>query len=493
MRIFSNGETWYTKIGKIRAGGLLLKEFVRYIPPIHELQKDARFTTLSHTYGIDRNEISRILKNVVSRMREQLLSGCREGELPGSQRFIDQLFQETEYEIKHDYQYTIKRVINATGTILHTNLGRARLSQNAMDHVIQTAQNYSNLEYQLAEGERGSRHAHVEELIKRLTGAEAAMVVNNNAAAVFLVLRALAFEKEVIVSRGQLVEIGGSFRISSIMKESGAKLIEVGTTNKTHLYDYEQAVSEHTAMIMKVHTSNFKVIGFTKTVESSDLVVLANRHPSVIFYEDLGSGALYDYSQHGIGEEPVVSDVLNQGVDIVSFSGDKLLGGPQAGIIAGKKILIDQLKKHQLARVLRVDKMTLAALEGTLLDYSKGEEAIQTIPVVRDLLVTEKELQLRTNQFINRLTKQSRSYTVTTKEATSQVGGGTMPDVELPTVIVQIKSESISAETLANRLRTENTPPIVTRIQKDELLLDLRTVTAEEENMIIDALVFIDR
>ncbi|MGI8383783.1 L-seryl-tRNA(Sec) selenium transferase [Robertmurraya sp. P23] len=470
-----------------------MKEFVRYIPPIHELQKDARFTTLTQTYGMDTIEMSTILKNVVSTIREQLLSGFWEGELPGSQPFIDELFQKIEYELKQAYQYTIKRVINATGTILHTNLGRARLSQNAMDHVIQTAQNYSNLEYKLAEGKRGSRHAHVEELIKRLTGAEAAMVVNNNAAAVFLILRALAFQKEVIVSRGQLVEIGGSFRISSIMEESGAKLVEVGTTNKTHLYDFEKAISEDTAMIMKVHTSNFKVIGFTKSVETSDLVDLANSHKSVIFYEDLGSGALYDYSQHGIGEEPVVSDVLNQGVDIVSFSGDKLLGGPQAGLIAGKKILIDQLKKHQLARVLRVDKMTLAALEGTLLDYSKGKEAIQTIPVVRDLLATKKELQLRTNQFIDRLTQQSSGYTVTGKEATSQVGGGTMPDVELPTVVVHIKSESMSAETLAYCLRTENTPPIVARIQKEVLLLDLRTVTVEEEDIIIDALVSIDR
>lgn len=470
-----------------------MKEFVRYIPPIHELQKDDRFSTLTQAYGIDKNEISLILKNVVNSIREQLLSGCWEGDLPGSQPFIDQLFQETEYELIHAYQYTIKRVINATGTILHTNLGRARLSQNAINHVIQTAQNYSNLEYKLAEGERGSRHDHVEELIKRLTGAEAAMVVNNNAAAVFLILRALAFQKEVIVSRGQLVEIGGSFRISSIMEESGAKLVEVGTTNKTHLYDFENAVSEDTAMIMKVHTSNFKVIGFTKSVETSDLVDLAKSHKSVIFYEDLGSGALYDYSQHGIGEEPVVSDVLKQGVDLVSFSGDKLLGGPQAGIIAGKKILINQLKKHQLARVLRVDKMTLAALEGTLLDYSKGKEAIQSIPVVRDLLATEKEIQIRTHLFIDRLTQQTSAYTVTSKEATSQVGGGTMPDVELPTEVVHIKSESMTADTLANRLRTENTPPVVARIQKDELLLDLRTVTVEEEDMIIDALVSVDR
>lgn len=469
-----------------------MREYVRYIPPIHELQKNEYFTKLSQKYDIDINEINTILKNVVNTIRDQLLKGSWEGELPGSQLFINELFEQTEQEIKQAFQYTIKKVINATGTILHTNLGRARLSQHAIEHVIQTAKNYSNLEYKLEEGERGSRHAHAEELVKRLTGAEAAMVVNNNAAAVFLVLRALAAPKEVIVSRGQLVEIGGSFRISSIMEESGAKLVEVGTTNKTHLYDYEHALSEDTAMIMKVHTSNFKVIGFTKSVETSELVDLTEKYEGVIFYEDLGSGALYDFSQHGIGEEPVVSKVLKHGVDIVSFSGDKLLGGPQAGIIAGKKSLIDKLKKHQLARVLRVDKMTLAALEGTLIDYGKGNTAVQNIPVVRDLLALKEEIHIRTCRFIDLLVKKTSSFRVTSVDSTSQVGGGTMPEVELPTVIIQIKSDFMSAETLAKKLRTENDPPIVARIQKEELLLDLRTVSEEEESIIIDALVSIE-
>ncbi len=221
-------------------------------------------------------------------------------------------------QINKQFSYTIEKVINATGTILHTNLGRARLSDNAINHVIETARNYSNLEYQLYEGKRGSRHSHVETLIKEITGAEAAMVVNNNAAAVYLVLRALAENKEVIVSRGQLVEIGGSFRISSIMEESGAALIEVGTTNKTHLYDYEKAIQPETAIVMKVHTSNFKVIGFTKSVETEELIGLSKEN-NVIFYEDLGSGALYDFRKHGIGEEPVVKEVIEMGADVVSF------------------------------------------------------------------------------------------------------------------------------------------------------------------------------
>jgi L-seryl-tRNA(Ser) seleniumtransferase len=385
-------------------------------------------------------------------------------------------------------EYTLKRVVNATGTILHTNLGRARLSENAIRHVVDTARNYSNLEYKLDEGERGSRHSHVEALVKEITGAEAAMVVNNNAAAVFIILSAFAKDKEVIVSRGQLVEIGGSFRISSIMEESGAELIEVGTTNKTHLHDYENAINENTAMILKVHTSNFKIFGFTKTVETEELAQLASKHDQVIFYEDLGSGVLYDFKKHGIGDEPVVSDVLKMGSDIVSFSGDKLLGGPQAGIIAGKKALIDKLKKHQLARVVRVDKMTLAALEGTLLDYLRGEKGRVNIPALRDLLVPLDELKMRTEEFVQKINAINCGLKARIIQGTSQVGGGTMPDVQLPAFIASMAHPGLSAEQIARMLRTENSPAIIVRIQKEEVHIDLRTVSAEEETEILAAL-----
>jgi len=444
-------------------------------------------------YGLDFNGLNQIVKKVVDQVRGQLLQNCWEGELPGSDKFIKSIFELTEKEIEKTFVYTLNKVINATGTILHTNLGRARLSKTAMSHVIETAQSYSNLEYVLEAGERGSRHDHVEALVKRLTGAESAMVVNNNAAAVFLILRALASEKEVIVSRGQLVEIGGSFRISSIMEESGAKLVEVGTTNKTHGYDYKGAIGPETAMLMKVHTSNFKVIGFTKSVDTEELVDMAREQEHVIVYEDLGSGALYDYGQHGIGDEPVVREVLKLGVDIVSFSGDKLLGGPQAGIIAGRKYLIDKLKKHQLARVLRVDKMTLAALEGTLLDYVRGEKAIQNIPVVRDLLATKSEIKERTFHFMEELSRRTTAFTLTAKESFSQVGGGTMPEVQLPTYVVAVKSEGISAEILARKLRTESEPPVIVRIQKDEILIDLRSVAREEEEDVINTFVSISK
>jgi L-seryl-tRNA(Ser) seleniumtransferase len=467
----------------------MLKEWLRSIPPVHELQNHRRFLTLLQVSKLDLEQLTKQLKEVVDKIREAILNDQWTGTIPGTNHFIEELFTILDAKVQKQYSYTLEKVINATGTILHTNLGRARLSENAINHVIDTARNYSNLEYKLTEGERGSRHSHVEQLIKDITGAEAAMVVNNNASAVYLVLRALADDKEVIVSRGQLVEIGGSFRISSIMEESGAQLVEIGTTNKTHLFDYEKAVSSETAIIMKVHTSNFKVIGFTKSVETDELVNLTKRLDGVIFYEDLGSGALYDFKKHGIGEEPVVKEVMETGADVVTFSGDKLLGGPQAGIIAGKKEIIDRLKKHQLARVVRVDKMTLAALEGTLIDYARGENGLVNIPTVRDLLVTSEELDVRSQSFVTNLLQNTGKYVTKITKGTSQVGGGTMPDVELPTTVVTLKHRELTAEQLGRKLRTEVKPAIVGRIQKDEFIIDLRTVTAEEEEYLLQALI----
>lgn len=465
-----------------------MKQLVRFIPPVHELQRDERYHTLVNTYGLDQMKLTIHVKAMIDEIREEILHEQYSGPVPGDNEFLSYLFEKVRGRLEHQFQFTLKKVINGTGTILHTNLGRARMSKTAIQHVVETAESYSNLEYKLQEGERGSRHSHVESLIKEITGAEAAMVVNNNAAAVYLILRELAREKEVIVSRGELVEIGGSFRISSIMEESGAKLVEIGTTNKTHLYDYEGAITENTGMVMKVHTSNFKVIGFTKSVSTEELAYLARSHENLIFYEDLGSGALYDYSKHGIGSEPVVGEVLKKGVDIVSFSGDKLLGGPQAGVIVGKKTLIDRLKKNQLARVVRVDKMTLAALEGTLIEYVKGEIGIKNIPVVGDMLVTKEEMKERTEQFARELGMVSDQYDIAIAESTSQVGGGTMPEVELPTYVAVIKHKTLSAENLAIKLRVEQEPAIVVRIQKEEVIIDLRCVTNEEEQIILKTL-----
>jgi L-seryl-tRNA(Ser) seleniumtransferase len=466
-----------------------VKESLRSIPAVHELQNHGQFLTLINEKNIDKSQLTQKLKEVIDQIRNSIINKKWTGSIPGTNQFINELFTILERNINQQFSFTLKKVINATGTILHTNLGRARLSEQAVSHVIDIAQNYSNLEYDLENGERGSRHSHAEALIKELTGAEAAMIVNNNAAAVYLVLRALATNKEVIVSRGQLVEIGGSFRISSIMEESGAKLVEVGTTNKTHLKDYEQAITPETAIIMKVHTSNFKVIGFTKSVETAKLITLSKGAENTIFYEDLGSGALFDFRQHGIGDEPVVREIIGMGADLVTFSGDKLLGGPQAGIIAGKKALIDRLKKHQLARVVRVDKMTLAALEGTLLDYARGEKGFGNIPTIRDLLQSIDTIETRSSQFITNILKQTESYEAELIIGTSQVGGGTMPEVKLPTKIIALKHRLHSAEKIARKLRTESTPSIIGRIQKDMFLIDLRTVSDEDEKDLLAALI----
>lgn len=461
-------------------------EKVRLIPPIHELQRNDLFQQILHKYHIPYEQLSIILKNEINTIRQSILKNNWEGSEPGTTKFIKELFNKVEKSSTKLFTYSIKKVINATGTILHTNVGRARLSEEAAQHVMETALSYTNLEYDIEKGKRGSRHSHVEELIKKLTGAEGALVVNNNAAAVYFILHTFAKEREVIISRGELIEIGGSFRVSAIMEESGAKLVEVGTTNRTHLKDYEDAIGDKTSIIMKVHTSNFTIKGFTSSVETDVLRLLKQNHPSFLLYEDLGSGALMDLHPFGIGNEPVVSDKLKAGADIVSFSGDKLLGGPQAGIIAGKKDYIDQLKKHQLARVLRVDKMTLAALEATLLHYMNGE-ALSKIPALYSMTMDAKTIKAREEAFKEKLSKARADLTVTIREETSQIGGGSLPDVALKTYVLCIKHKNISAEDLSEQLRTGQTC-ILTRIQQDEIIMDFRTIKEEEESLLFDEL-----
>jgi L-seryl-tRNA(Ser) seleniumtransferase len=471
---------------KMSIGGRIMKQYLRYLPPIHELQKNERFIIITSQSQLDSETATQLLQRELQGIREQLLNDSWNGIEPTKEEFINTIFNNLEKSASIFGDYYLKKVINATGTILHTNLGRARLSEDAIKHIHTIASNYSNLEYRIDEGKRGSRHDIIEAIIKEVTGAEAAMIVNNNAAAVYLILRALTKGKEVIVSRGQLVEIGGSFRISSIMEESGAKLVEVGTTNKTHLYDYENAMTDETRMILKVHTSNFKTIGFTKSVSSDELISLSKDHEQVIYYEDLGSGVLYDLRKHGIGDEPVVGEVLAQGADLVSFSGDKLLGGPQAGIIAGKKKYIDQLKKHQLARVLRVDKLTFAALEATLVAYLKGKQKMIEIPTVRDLLIEPGDIRAKAEKFVSLLSS-VQGYNLTIEEDVSQVGGGTMPEVALPTFVVTIENSYKNAETLSQELRLSE-PSIITRVKNDKVILDFRTLQDDEIEEIMLAL-----
>ncbi|MRG85291.1 L-seryl-tRNA(Sec) selenium transferase [Salinibacillus xinjiangensis] len=453
-----------------------MKEWLRQIPPVHEIQRHPQILNVEEELGVSREKVTSWIKETLDQIRADLLRN--QLTIDRATDFMDYVVQRV-YEKSQDWkQYSLTEVINATGTILHTNLGRARLSDEAIQHVVEVAQNYSNLEYKILEGKRGSRHNIVEELIKEVTGAEAALVVNNNASAVYLTLRGLAKGKEVIVSRGELVEIGGSFRVSSIMEESDATLVEVGTTNKTHDYDYKSAINEDTAMIMKVHTSNFKVVGFTESVDKDILVPLANKH-NITYYEDLGSGALIDYGESGIGDEPVVKEVLDKGAHLVSFSGDKLLGGPQAGIIAGKKHLIDHLKKHQLARVLRVDKMTLAALESTLKAYAKGtKSALHSIPTTRDIVKNVSEIKAQIMSFLERAEGLSL-FSFQVQSSFSTIGGGTMPNEQLETYGVTVNCYKMTPSQLERQLRKLSTP-VIGRFLNDQVFFDFRTLTPRD-------------
>jgi L-seryl-tRNA(Ser) seleniumtransferase len=458
------------------------RNLLRSIPAIHRLLDQAEIQQIKTDYKLPHELISAAAKQVADEWRKGILIGTNQ--LTDERLILEQLTQNLLMKITDLLSPRLRRVINGTGVVLHTNLGRALLSETAVQQTIEAASHYSNLEYDIASGVRGSRHTHVEGLICHLTGAEAAMVVNNNAAAVYLVLREMAKNQEVIVSRGQLVEIGGSFRISEIMAESGAKLVEVGTTNKTHSYDYEQAVTEDTALLMKVHTSNFRTIGFTSGVPIQELIELGHKH-QIPVYEDLGSGVLYDLRQHGIGEEPLAQEVMQAGVDLISFSGDKLLGGPQAGIIAGKKQWIDRLKKNQLARILRVDKMTLAGLEATLRLYLLPEQAVKEIPALRDILIPIEEIEDKARCFIDKVgTNDHVEMSVIDDE--SAVGGGTLPGLTLPTRAVALKFVHLAAHHAEQRLRLSS-PPVIVRVVKDELRIDFRTVTREEIDLAADA------
>ncbi|MCX7903575.1 MAG: L-seryl-tRNA(Sec) selenium transferase [Caloramator sp.] len=380
----------------------------------------------------------------------------------------------------------LKRVINATGTILHTNLGRAVLSKDAIDAVVDVASRYNNLEYDLEKGERGSRYSHVEEIICKITGAEAAMVVNNNAAAVMLVLSTLAKGKEVIVSRSQLVEIGGSFRVPAVMEQSGAKLVEVGTTNKTHLYDYENAINENTALILKVHQSNFKILGFTKEISLEELVELGKKY-NLPVVEDIGSGVLIDFSKYGLPYEPTVQESIKKGADIVTFSGDKLLGGPQAGIIVGKRQFIDKMKKNQLTRALRIDKMTLAALEATFKLYLDEERAIKEIPALRMMTMDIETVQKRAKMLYSQLKKKiSDRAEFNIEKDVSQFGGGAMPLETIPTYVVTVKPKFKKIEDVELELRKQEIP-IIVRIYKENIIIDVRTLFDDDFNIIVDS------
>lgn len=390
------------------------------------------------------------------------------------------------HEIIKDTQPNFKRVINATGVVVHTNLGRSLLSKEAADFVYERSRGFSNLELDLNTGKRGLRYSLVEGLVCEIAGCEAAMVVNNNAAAVLLCLDTFAKNKEVVVSRGELVEIGGSFRIPDVMEKSGAKLREVGTTNRTHLKDYLNAYNEETAMFLKVHTSNFDIIGFTSAVALEELHKLSVEK-NIILMEDLGSGTFTDLSIFGLPREPTVQDSINAGTDLVTFSGDKLLGGPQAGIIAGKKELIEEIRKNQLTRALRIDKMTLAALEMTLRLYRDPKKAINKIPTLRMLSANTRELKQRAVAFKDLLDSiEFVGLKTSVFESSSRAGGGSLPETTIPTFCVGLEIDNISGSFLEKKMR-KNNPSVMGRIESDRFILDLRTIQDGEEEIIKDA------
>lgn len=368
---------------------------------------------------------------------------------------------------------SLKRVINATGVVLHTNLGRAPLSERAQSRVCDVMAGYSTLEYDLASGGRGTRYRHIAARVGEITGAESAIVVNNNAAAVLLVLSALGAGREIIVSRGQLVEIGGSFRVPDIIRQSGAVLVEVGTTNKTHLRDYEQAIGPETAAILKVHTSNYRIVGFTAQPEDAALTNLAHKHGLPVI-EDLGSGTILPVAAGGFSE-PAVSERLAAGIDIVTFSGDKLFGGAQAGFIAGKKKYIEKLASHPLLRAIRIDKLSLAAIEGTLLDYAAGTP-LTDIPVLKMLTESPAQQQARVQALVAGLQQSALGCRVEQVGVKSQTGGGAFPAVDIDSLGASVKADNISAAELENRLRRLATP-IIVRIQEDMIILDVRCLS----------------
>lgn len=454
------------------------------LPSVDEVLNDEKIIILLEEYPrilvVDniRKNIDEIRKSIVS---------LKEDETENFHIDYSKLICSIEQDIKESYSLSLKKVINGTGVVIHTNLGRSLLSESIKEEVWKVASRYSNLEYDLELGERGSRYSHLEDTIKKITGAEGVLVVNNNAAAVLLVLSTIAKGKEVVVSRGELVEIGGAFRIPNVMEESGGKLIEVGTTNKTHLRDYEEAINEYTSALLKVHTSNYRIIGFTKSVDIDELTPLAKKY-NIPIIEDLGSGLFVDISKYGLSYEPTVMDSLNKGADIVTFSGDKILGGPQAGIIVGKKEYIDMMKKNQLTRALRVDKITIAALEATFRLYLEENKAIKEIPTLRMLTYTKDEICEKAENLYSIMKNKNLDIKIDIEDGHSQVGGGSMPLERIDTKLITIIPNNMSVSSLEKKLRlSEN--HIIGRVYDDKYILDVRTIFEDEFEIVADELV----
>jgi len=461
-----------------------IRKHLRTLPSVDRILQQDRVNSLLEKYP--RWLVVKTAQIVVDEERKKILRSDPDL-ISGDSITTEILSEKVSERISVVGQLSLRSVINATGVIVHTNLGRSLLNREVLQNLVTVASNFSNLEYNLDEGERGSRYSHVEEILCELTGAEAALVVNNNAGAVLLSLSTIATGREVIVSRGQLVEIGGSFRIPDVMRNSGAHLVEVGATNKTHLKDYQSAITEDTALLLKVHTSNFQVIGFTSEVKLEELVRLGKER-SIPVMEDLGSGCFIDLGRFGLSREPTVQEAIKTGVDVITFSGDKLLGGPQAGIILGKETVIKKIRENPINRALRIDKLTLAALESTLRIYMEGDNAVEKIPTLRMLTLPYKEIEKRAKRLYRMLRKESSgAFHVEIMDDNSRVGGGALPLQDLPTKVISIKPINLSVGDLMERLRMYR-PPIITRIDDDRLLLDVRTLQKGESKIIEGAI-----
>ncbi|QIL46696.1 L-seryl-tRNA(Sec) selenium transferase [Vagococcus coleopterorum] len=446
------------------------KELLKKIPKVDDLLRRSELEIYIVKFG--REMVKETIQDGITKLRQEVLLNKITIDITEN-GVIDYACSTLDRKEKSG----LKRVINATGVVLHTNLGRARISESAQEKLLEVAFGYSNLEYDLTTGKRGSRYQVIEKDLISLSHSEAGFVVNNNAAAVLLALSTIAKGKEIIISRGELVEIGGSFRIPEIIELSGGIIKEVGTTNKTKIEDYAKAINENTGAILKVHTSNYKVVGFTESVAIDQLASLAREH-DLPLVNDLGSGLFYSLEDLGLPPEPTVSQAIESGCDIVTFSGDKLLGGPQSGLIVGKKVLIEKMKKNQLTRTLRIDKLSLAVLEQTLKAYLQPDHGHETIPIIRALKQGVTELEIRGNKLSDQL-KGNNALSVNLLEDCSQVGGGSFPEVTLPTICVTVSSMNISCHDFSEQLRQCDIP-VVCRIKDNQLVFDMRTVQDDE-------------
>jgi L-seryl-tRNA(Ser) seleniumtransferase len=458
-----------------------LQDLLRRLPAVDELLRQPVIAEAVGTFP--RSLVVRAVRNVLDRIRRAILSDQSSGV---SRLDEAALIQEILAEAERLAAYTLQRVVNGTGIIVHTNLGRSLLCQEALERLQLIGSGYSNLEYDLEAGSRGSRYVHAEAILREITGAEGALVVNNNAGAVLLVLNTLAQGREVVVSRGELVEIGGSFRIPDVMTRSGARLREVGCTNRTHLEDYRAAIGPETALLLKVHASNYQISGFTAEVDLATLVALGRAHNLPVM-DDLGSGCFVDLSRFGLRGEPLVQDSVRSGADVITFSGDKLLGGPQAGIILGRKEIVERLRKSPLTRALRVDKFTLAALEATLRLYRDEETAVRAIPTLRMIAIEVEILATRAQSLADRIRMAVGSGAeVAVVDGASQVGGGALPVQTLPSKLVALTSRRLSAARLEANFRG-NQPPIIGRVEQERFLLDVRTLQLGDDEVIVAA------